>query len=128
MKLFPVMAFFTVLAVKDGDTLAVRIENCRPAFLCETALRLEGGDTPEKRKPAPACEIERGLAATEFAQTLVQPGQRLSGRILGPDKFGNRWLARVQLPDGRDLMQVMIDAGHAREYHGERKQPWCSDP
>ncbi|MFL5063459.1 MAG: thermonuclease family protein [Xanthobacteraceae bacterium] len=128
MKLFPVLIFLAVTSVKDGDTLGGHIENCRPAFLCETSIRLDGGDTPEKRKPAPDCEIKRGLAASEFAQGLVHPGERVIVKVLGADKYGNRWLGRVQLADGRDMMQVMIEAGHAREYHGERKEPWCTDP
>lgn len=127
MKALGVLAVVTVLSVKDGDTLGVRIEECRPSWLCETSIRLEGGDTPEKRKPAPDCEIARGLAASEFAKQLIQPGERVVVKVLGPDKFGNRWLGRVQLRDGRDMMQVMIENGYAREYHGERKGPWCSD-
>lgn len=128
MKLLIAPIVGLVMGVLDGDTVKIRIENCRPAFLCETAIRLEGGDTPEKRKPAPACEIERGLAATEFARGLVHPGERIVVKVLGADKYGNRWLGRVQLVDGRDMMATMIEAGHARAYHGEHKEPWCADP
>jgi endonuclease YncB( thermonuclease family) len=42
-----------------------------------------------------------------------------------PDKYGNRVRARIVTPAGADLSQSLIQAGLARPYKGEKRQPWC---
>jgi endonuclease YncB( thermonuclease family) len=41
----------------------------------------------------------------------------------GQDRYG-RTLA-VVLADGRDVAEVLIGEGLAREYHGGRREGWC---
>jgi len=41
-----------------------------------------------------------------------------------PDRYG-RTIALVQLPDGRDLGELLISRGLGRPYHGERRHGWC---
>lgn len=114
-----------VLDVLDGDTLKVSVPRFKDTPFYEIGLRVDGIDTPEKRKPAPACERTLGLAATAFARTLVKPGDQVLWRFVRHDKFGGRVDAIVILPGSRDMAKEMTGAGLARPYHGERKKPWC---
>jgi endonuclease YncB( thermonuclease family) len=41
-----------------------------------------------------------------------------------PDKYGDRVLATVKVK-GRDLGQLLVEAGLARVYHGETRVRWC---
>ena len=40
------------------------------------------------------------------------------------DKFGGRLLGNIYI-DGVSLADILIKAGLAREYHGEKKKSWC---
>lgn len=97
----------------DGDTLKVNGER----------VRVHGIDTPELHRPR--CEAERILAeaAKARAAELIRGGVRLELRGCG---FYGRFLVRVELPDGRDLGQVLLDEGHARSLDGVRHS-WCKD-
>jgi len=41
------------------------------------------------------------------------------------DKYG-RWLVEIELPDGSDYAQIMVQEGYARLYDGGTKstEPW----
>lgn len=40
-----------------------------------------------------------------------------------PDKYGDRWLARVTLPDDRSLNDLLVLNGHARDWDGQGVKP-----
>lgn len=76
-------------------------------------IRLLGVDCPETNRPA---SRDAGLAAKEFARMVMPVGSRvLLYTRPDPDSFG-RYLARIQLEDGRDLTTVILDAGHGVPY------------
>lgn len=103
----------------DGDTLQMQSGE---------VVRLENVDTPEMKCQCPS-ECRRALAAFSFARNAVGQGVELRRRMtrdgrLAPDRNG-RTIARVILPDGRDLGELLISRGLGRPYHGERRQSWC---
>jgi micrococcal nuclease len=127
MKAIGILAAVTVLSVLDGDTVKVRIDDCRPAFLCEVSVRVNGIDTPESHMPPAKCVEEKrmGQAAALYARGLLSPGESVTARFDHPDKFGGRWDGDIALPDGRWLGETMIAHGLARPYGGKAKGSWC---
>lgn len=121
------------MRVIDGDTIIVGEQCTRllPGRLMR--VRVRGIDTPESRQPPAKCEAEvaAGKAATAFARSLVQPGDEITVSNVGVDKYMCRVVASVTLPDGRDLANVLIAAGHARPYGEDgnlTKKSWCPAP
>ena len=99
----------------DGDTFECRGER----------IRLENADAPELHARC-AAELDAARAARLFAQAALDGALVIEIKIhqrRQRDRYG-RTLARV-LVDGDDLGGLMINAGLARHYHGERRQGWC---
>ena len=118
----------TVERVVDGDTVRVHIPSF-PAPFNPIAVRVDHINTPEKRHPAPDCEIVLGVKASEYASAVMPDGQTITVVYddSREDKYG-RLLARIVLPDGRDYGQSLIAAGLAKPYDGGKKVEWCTDP
>lgn len=113
-----------VLAVKDGDTLAVALPGLPPA-LNPVAIRVRGIDTPETGGRA-KCAAERKLAsrATDFTRDAVRRGRQVEFAAPSWDKYGGRIDADVWI-DGTSLARQLIDAGLARAYDGGKRRGWC---
>jgi endonuclease YncB( thermonuclease family) len=98
----------------DGDTFDFLIDKGFNGYDYH-AVRLYGVDTPETNR---AASKAAGLAAKEFVQRAMPVGARVVLRTLAdPDSFG-RYLAAIQLEDGRDLATELIRAGHAVPFEG----------
>lgn len=112
-----------LIRVVDGDTLEVRAEIWIGQTVV-TFVRLAGIDAPELRG---ACGGEKTLAmaATERLRGLLPPGARLLLHEVEHGKFAGRVVARVTLPDGRDLGAGLLLAGLAQPYAGGRRAEWC---
>lgn len=111
----------TVIRVVDADTIEVDAA-IWPGLTYRTMVRLDGVNAPEMRAQD-QCEREAARAAKAFSERFLQDGgAALSG--VRPDKYGGRVIGRLAV-DGRDLSMELLLAGHAREYHGERRGPWC---
>lgn len=91
--------------VIDGDTIVAHIAIMPGLTLHSAHIRVEGMNAPEMNTAA-------GQDAHNFAAELMPPATALLLTMTREDKYGRR-LARVNLPDGRDLTTVMITAGHA---------------
>jgi len=99
-----------VADVHDGDTMTVVLDlGFNIAFRC--ACRCYGINAPELATP-------EGKAAHEYALTLVKPGDAVTVRSHGWDKYGGRFDGTVGLADGRDFGSAMVAAGFARPYFG----------
>ena len=111
-----------VLEVLDGDTLLVRA-TIWLGQVVETHVRVDGLDAPEMRARCPR-ERELAESARDHARRLIgaAPVRLLDVQA---DKYGGRVRARVLTTGGADLSAALIEAGLARPYHGERRQPWC---
>ena len=116
---------YKVVRVVDGDTVIVEA-NWLPAELGNTiSLRVLGIDTPEKA-PRAKCSSEAALGtkATEYAKSLIKPGQIVQVNLKGWDKYGGRADASITI-NGKDFGQMQIAAGLAKPYDGGTKQSWC---
>lgn len=87
-----------VLRVADGDTLTVLHEGKR------LEVRLSTVDAPERDQPHGKAARDRVRALTRDATVTVVPET--------VDRYG-RTVARVLLPDGRSLAEVLLAEGHA---------------
>jgi micrococcal nuclease len=101
-----------VIKVYDGDTITIG------AILYDVAyrfsVRLNGIDTPEMHGP----DKERAvLARDDLSKFIMNKMVRLEN--VGTEKYG-RILADVYL-DQVHINQWMLDRGHAKEYHGGKK-------
>lgn len=105
-----------VLRVIDGDTFEALVHL---GFGVEQRfrVRLDGIDTPEIYGE----NKKEGLKAKRIVRNMIE------GKVVNlyeaeqKDKFG-RALANVELEDGRDLTNVLIEEGLGKEYHGEAKK------
>jgi endonuclease YncB( thermonuclease family) len=96
--------------IHDGDTLTLDIDlGFNITF--RSACRIWGINAPE-------LATDPGKTALVFAETLLQPGDKVTVLSRGWDKYGGRFDGSVTLPDGRDFGQVMVDAGQAKPYFG----------
>jgi micrococcal nuclease len=87
-----------VVWIQDGDSLIIKRGRKR------VTVRLQGIDAPEKGQPYAA-------HAKKAAIRLVK-NRNVRVLVKEKDKFG-RTVARVILPDGRNLSHVMVDLGWA---------------
>jgi endonuclease YncB( thermonuclease family) len=106
--------------VIDGDTLEVRARIWLDQEVT-TSVRLAGVDAPEIRRPSCAAERALGEAATAFVAALALVDVTLVE--VEHDKYGGRVVARLMLPDGRDLSELLLAEGHAVATGTE--DPWC---
>jgi len=114
-----------VVRIIDGDTVVLKV-HAWPGLTQKISLRLDGVNTPEKRR-APECEKIQGRKATAFTKAFIGSAQavRISDVHLG--KFAGRALGKITVPGKGDLGAALLQAGLAREYHGGHRDPWCVD-
>jgi endonuclease YncB( thermonuclease family) len=108
--------FGKVLKVHDGDTFEILIEL---GFGVEQMfkVRLDGIDTPE-------LSTTKGKQAAEYVRQLIE-GKEVILMDSGPEKYG-RARASIQLSDGRDLTETLIENKIGYSYHGEKKKGFVS--
>lgn len=112
-----------VKGVIDGDTLRAELIGL-PSPLNRVSIRISGIDTPEIRGQCDS-EKEKARAAKSFLSQKLSSTRAVTFGTLDWDKYGGRILADVYF-DGQDVGQMMIDAGYAFPYHGEKKSDhWC---
>jgi len=102
----------TVVKIVDADTFDVKID-LGFRMTTEQRLRLLGVDAWEVRGD----ERTEGLAAKAFVVDAMPVGSTVIIRTEKTGKYG-RYLAHVELPDGRDLGETLIKEGHAEPYPG----------
>lgn len=112
-----------VIRVVDGDTLIVRARIWLGQEI-ETAVRLDGIDTPELKSP---CAAERELAGRARAAIAgLADGRRVMLRDVRYGKFAGRVLARIETEAGQDLATALLERGLGRVYRGGRRVGWCA--
>jgi micrococcal nuclease len=107
----------TLDRVVDGDTFDCVISLGFDCYLHKQRVRLSGIDTPESRT-RDLEEKKLGLAAKERLKELCEGKFKI--KSLGKGKYG-RILGIHYTKDGKDICQILIDEGHAVEYHGGTK-------
>ncbi len=118
-----------VVKVVDGDTVDVDIDLGFGVWMRDERVRVMGIDTPESRT-RDLVEKKFGLAAKERLKGLLGKTSVLRTQVSksGEDmkgKFG-RILGDFDVYDAktdswRPATKVMIEEGHAVEYHGQSK-------
>lgn len=96
-----------ITRVVDGDTCHANIDLGFDISV-NSILRFDGINAPELNTP-------EGKQAKEFLANLIE-GTEVEVIIQGREKYG-RWLATVY-KGPQNINQLMIDTGHAVEYHG----------
>lgn len=86
--------------VKDGDSFRIKAPK-------NTDIRLWGIDAPEKG--------EEGAEKARNALIQLIKGKRISYKQIDTDRYG-RIVARVFLPDGREVNRLLIEQGVVSEY------------
>lgn len=120
--ILPGPVFGEVLKVLDGDTIAVRMKVWIGQEV-ETHVRIAGMDAPELKSKCRQ-ERDRATAAKQALKDMLADG-KVTLYNIRLEKYAGRVLAQVTNTDGIVLADRMIDDGHARPYHGARRQAWC---
>ena len=113
----------TLERIVDGDTFDCCLDLGFDVKLHKQRVRLAGIDTPESRTRDLA-EKKLGLAAKERLKELCIGNLKV--KSLGKGKYG-RILGIPYTQDGQDICQMLIDEGHAVEYHGGTKSKVWGD-
>jgi endonuclease YncB( thermonuclease family) len=118
----------TVVKMEDGDTVKVSIPAFQNTPFYILSVRIHGIDTPESSKAHAKCpaEITAGKVASQYAKTLVKPGDHVTVGYMGVDKYGGRILGSITLDDGRDWATTLLSKGYANPYDGKTKADWCA--
>lgn len=106
-----------VIKVVDGDTVQLAIPFatpplCKKVQLYAFSVRLKGINCPETRTKNDE-EKQKGMAAKAFTIGLLSE-RNVTFDCCGQDKYG-RLLGRINV-EGKDLSQMILDAGHAVKF------------
>ena len=113
-----------LLRVIDGDTIDVRADLGFDVSL-RLRLRFAGINTPESRTRNLE-ERALGKVATARLAEVLESADSIEFESFGKGKFG-RVLATPYVVNNdkrTDVCKLLIREGHAREYHGGKRQPW----
>lgn len=111
-----------VVSLHDGDTVSLDLDlgfdivmrahdfDGHPSLSC----RVYGINAPELSTP-------EGVAALDFAETLLKPGDLVTVLSHGWDKYGGRFLGSITMADTTDFGTRMVESGHAVPYGGGAK-------
>ena len=113
----------TLDRIVDGDTLDCILDLGFDVKLHKQRVRLAGIDTPESRSRELA-EKKLGLAAKERLKEICSGKFKI--KSLGKGKYG-RILGIPYTEDGKDICKMLINEGHAVEYHGGKKKKIWGD-
>jgi micrococcal nuclease len=119
-----------VTRIIDGDTVEFDAPFLPDPLKKKLSIRVLGVDTPEKGHRA-ECPKEAAAAAraSQFTKDTLDNAYKNNKKVLielkSHDKYGGRVLGDVII-DGQRLSKMLIDNGHARPYHGEKKTSWCN--
>lgn len=95
----------TVHDVHDGDTANLDLD-VGFGITVHLACRVFGINAPE-------LSTQAGVAARDFARTLLHPGDTVSVVSHGWDKYGGRFDGSIELADGMDFASLMLSTNHA---------------
>jgi len=105
-----------VLRVMDGDTFEVMIE-LGFGVTQKFVVRLDGIDTPE-------LSTSKGRTVKELVRNLIE-NKNVILTDEGAEKYG-RARASIEMPDGKDLTQYLIENNAGYEYHGGKKKSFVA--
>jgi endonuclease YncB( thermonuclease family) len=110
-----------VTSIYDGDTFRVSIPAWPAVIGQRVPVRIYGIDTPELRDKR-AWVREQARRAKQFSVQYLRSAQRIELREIRRDKYF-RLLAEVWV-DGKNLGDLLVQAGLAKRYDGGTKSAW----
>lgn len=113
-----------VVRVYDGDTFYANLKDVHPLLGHEIGIRVEGVDTPEIRGSS-KCVKQMAYAARDFVKNLFNEAKTIELRNCGRGKYF-RIIADVYV-DGKNLADLLINAGYAKPYSGGTKSEWACE-
>lgn len=122
--------FAVVRGVHDGDSVTVDLDLGLDTWKHGLALRLYGCNARELKDPG-GPEARDNLAALLPAGLRIVVRSYKSGRDLTDDKYGGRYDGRITLPDGRDLVALLIAEQWVAGWDGKGVRPlppWPRNP
>lgn len=105
-----------VARVVDGDTVVLDVDLGFGVWKLAEAFRLLGCNAREHDAPG-------GQEAIANLRALLPVGALVTLTSVKPDKFGGRYDAKIQLPDGRDLTQLLVGTQWAAAWDGQGTKP-----
>jgi endonuclease YncB( thermonuclease family) len=105
-----------VVRVVDGDGLVVSVDLGWSVWLHSQRIRLAGCNARELPEPG-------GVEARDHLAELLPAGTAVTLATVKIDRYGGRYDAHVTLPDGRDLVSLLIAAGWAAPWDGRGPRP-----
>lgn len=106
----------TVQRVIDGDTVVLNVDLGFDTWVNAQTFRLLGINAREKA-------MDGGKEAAAYLGGLLPYGTAVVLHSVKNDKYGGRYDAFIQLPDGRLLSDVLITAGYAAAWDGKGTKP-----
>ena len=110
--------------VVDGDTVDVLVDLGFKVKV-ECRLRLMAINTPESRTKNLE-EKSLGLAAKQFLKDAIEASDSIEFLSHGVGKYGRVLATLHTVTDGKktNINKLLVREGHAREYHGGKREPW----
>jgi endonuclease YncB( thermonuclease family) len=105
-----------VKSITDGDTLRMMIDQGLNDYTYQP-IRIARIDAPELYTSDPV-EREKGRAARAHLESICPPGTKCLIRTERDKESFARYIASLTLPDGRDVAEEMVLAGHAEYSQG----------
>lgn len=101
-----------VFSTWDADTYRMDVDVGFGIWTKKQRIRLYGANSKERGTP-------EGKAARAFLLTIMPLGTKVVLTTFkdATEKYG-RYLGRITLPDGTDVAETLIAAGHAVSYFG----------
>ena len=106
----------TVEDVYDADTVRLNVDLGFDHTQRRVSLRLHGCNARELSEPG-------GMEARNFLRNLLPAGTAVLIRSVKDDKYGGRYNALLSLPDGRDVVSLLLKAGYVAEWDGTGPRP-----
>lgn len=110
-----------IVRVYDGDTFYANLKGVHPLFGDTIGIRIDDIDTPEIRGSSD-CVKKMAYAARDFAKKALFEAKKIELRNCKRGKYF-RIVADVYI-DGKNLAELLIDAGYAKPYDGGKKTAW----
>ena len=106
----------TVEEVHDCDTVRLSVDLGFDHTQRRVTLRLHGCNARELSEPG-------GMEARNFLRNLLPVGTPVLIRSIKNDKYGGRYNALLALPDGRDVVTLLLKAGYVAAWDGSGTRP-----
>ena len=109
--------------VIDGDTIEV-VATLWPGLSTHARVRFARIDTPELNSPCPLARNKAVEARTVVENAVTGVAIKLVN--VRPEHAYGRILADVQLADGTDLGELLLNVGLAKPFARRVRCDWCS--